>query len=169
MAMSLIVLALTGCTRAASPTQTDTSVTTMERTVADPEAVLNQLTAELRARIDALTAGVKTTYRGTTGNQSMVCHLPNENEWPQQWNYAQRLFVTEPDSRPTARQMAQILRAEGWTQRTDLDDGSELMLTLQKDGTAIGINAESTGGGLAVVGDSACVNADGTVDRRPVG
>jgi hypothetical protein len=165
----LVVLAATACTHASTSASTSPLTTTPEHTVADPETVLNQLAAELRAKVDALTKDVKTTFRGVTGNDSGVCGTPTHNRWPRQWGYGQRLFLTEPDSRPTARQMAQMLRAEGWTQRTDLDDGSELMLTLQKDGTAIGINAGSTGGGLAVVGDSACVNADGTVDHRPVG
>ncbi len=137
--------------------------------MADPEAVLNQLAAELRTRIDALTAGVKPTYRGTTGNESGVCGTPTGKRWPRQWNYSQRLFLTEPDSRGTARQLAEKLRADGWIVATHLDTATDLELTIQKGGAVISINAGSTGGGLAVVGDSACVNADGTVDHRSVG
>ena len=169
VATSLVVLVLAGCADSTPPTPTGSSATTTERTVADPEAVLNQLATELRTRIETLTAGLKTTYRGVTGNQPMVCRVPNGHEWPQQWNYAQRLFLTEPDSRGTARQLAEKLRADGWTVATHLDTATDLELTIQKDGAVISINAWSSGGGLAVVGDSACVNADGTVDHRPVG
>jgi hypothetical protein len=165
----LVVLAATACTHASTSASTSPLTTTPEHTVADPETVLNQLAAELRAEVDALTKDVKTTFRGVTGNDSGVCGTPTHNRWPRQWGYGQRLFLTEPDSRPTAHRLAETLRAQGWTVGTHRDDGANLELTIQKDGAVISINAESTGGGLAVVGDSACVNADGTVDHRPVG
>jgi hypothetical protein len=155
-------LTLTGCTPSAS-----TPPTTSEKTtVADPNTVLNQLAAELRTQVDALTAGLRTTDRGTTGNKGMVCGAPSHDEWPKQWDYSQQLYLTETDSRPTARKLADELRAKGWTIRIDRDDSTDLQITAQHQGAVIYIAGGSTGGGMAVNGASACVNADGTVDHR---
>jgi hypothetical protein len=162
-------IALNACTDAPAPSPTSSVLSTARVTVADPNTVLNQLATDLRSRIDTLTKDLKTTYRGVTGNDSIECGTPTGDRWPQQWHYSQRLFLTEPDSRGVARQLAAKLRSEGWTERTDLDNGKELMLTLQVGGASIGLSAGSTGGGLAVTGGTACVNADGTVDHRPVG
>jgi hypothetical protein len=161
----LLALAMSGCNdpKPAPPT------TSPETTVADPDAVLNELAAQLRKRLDALTAGLKTTSRGVTGNSSGACGTPTHDRWPRQWEYAQRLFLTQADSRPTARQLADKLRAEGWSIRTDTDTSTDLELTAQLEGAVVFIGGGSTQGAMVVNGTTACVNADGTVDHRPVG
>jgi hypothetical protein len=161
----LLALAMSGCSdpKPAPPT------TSPKTTVADPDAVLNELAAQLRKQLDALTAGLKTTSRGVTGNSSGACGTPTHNRWPRQWVYGQRLFLTEVDSRPTARRLADKLRADGWSIRTDTDTSTDLELTAQREGAVVFIGGGSTQGAMVVNGTTACVGADGTVDPRPVG
>ena len=161
----LLALTMSGCNDSTPAPPT----TSPETTVADPDAVLNGLATQLRKRLDALTAGLKTTSRGVTGNSSGACGTPTHDRWPRQWEYAQRLFLTEADSRPTARRLADKLRADGWSIRTDTDTSTDLELTAQLEGAVVFIGGGSTQGAMVVNGTTACVNADGTVDHRPVG
>jgi hypothetical protein len=161
----LVALTLSGCNDPKPVPHT----TSLETTVADPDAVLNELAVQLRKRLDALTAGLKVTSRGVTGNSSGACGTPTHDRWPRQWEYAQRLFLTQADSRPTARQVAEKLRADGWSIRTDTDTSTDLELTAQLEGAVVFIGGGSTQGAMVVNGTTACVNADGTVDHRPVG
>jgi hypothetical protein len=161
----LLALAMSGCS---GPTPTPPT-TSPETTVADPDAVLNELAAQLRRQLDALTAGLKTTSRGVTGNSSGACGTPTHDRWPRQQAYGQRLFLTEVDSRPTARRLADKLRADGWSIRTDTDTSTDLELTAQREGAVVFIGAGSTQGATVINGTTACVNADGTVDHRPIG
>lgn len=159
----LAVVTATACTTgSAPPTKTGTT------TVADPNTVLNQLATDLRSRIDALTAGLKTTSANADRDDSRPCGTPTHEPWPQQWGYGRHLVLTVSDSRPTVRQLADTLHAQGWTLRTDHDDATDLQITAQLQGTVIYLAGGNTQGTMVVNGASACVNADGTIDHRPV-
>jgi hypothetical protein len=51
--------------------------------------------------------------------------------------------------------------------RTYLDTAAELRFTTQKHGTVIDIGGGSATGGMVVLGWTACIHSDGTVDHSP--
>jgi hypothetical protein len=167
VALTVTGLALTACTATSTP-PTSSPSTTAKATVADPNTVLNQLATDLRTRIDTLTSGLPATDRRVTGNHANVCHLPNKRDWPKQWHYARGLHLAQPNSRPIARQIAAKLTAQGWAVHSYTDTATELRFAAQKEGSAIDIGAGTANGGMVVLGWTACVDSDGTVDRRPL-
>jgi hypothetical protein len=160
--------ALGACTDTQAPPLTGSVSSTGKVTVADPNAVLTQLANDLRKQIDALTADLAVTERRVGSDRSLVCKLPSDNGWPKQWDYSRGLFLTQPDTRFTIRQMTEHLHGQGWTLQTSADTPTELRMWAQKDGTVIEIAGGSTRGAMVVNGSTACVNSDGTVDHRPV-
>lgn len=160
--------ALSACTETRTPPPISSASSTAKVTVADPDAVLTQLASELRGQVDALTAGLAVTDRRVTFDKSLTCKLPSDNGWPRQWDYSRGLFLTEPDTRPTVRQVAEHLRGQGWTLQTSANTPTELRIFAQKDGTVIEIAGGNTTGAMTVNGSTACVGSDGTVDHNPV-
>ena len=158
----LVALTLSGCNDPERVPHT----TSLETTVADPDAVLNELAVRATKATRPLTAGLKVTSRGVTGAVGSLRDTDARSR-PRQWEYAQRLFLTEADSRPTAADPPEKLRADGWSIRTDTDTSTDLELTAQLEGAVVFIGGGSTQGAMVVNGTTACVNADGRSTPPP--
>jgi hypothetical protein len=132
----------------------------------DPDRVLADQTTRLRTLVDDL---VKLAPAATwTANLDMrsVCGTPTGQPWPAQWSYA--LTTTTP-TRVPATTLTDRLRTQGWTITERPGGGTAIDRTLaQKDGFVLTIESGPQTGVVGVIGDSPCVTADGTIDRRPV-
>ena len=132
----------------------------------DPDQVLQKQAEQARATVDALTELVPGADWIVNLDLRSVCGTPTGEPWPAQWSYARTTLA--PDGTP-ASALSDRLTEDGW-RVTAQDDGgtaSAARITAQRDGAVLTIRSTAKGI-VAVAVDTACVNADGTLDTRPV-
>lgn len=137
-------------------------------TTVDPTRVL----AEQADRVRALVESVVVLHPGrrtlTVGDGQDACDLSGGNRWPLRWSHARRTYYDDVDPLETAREIAAGFVGQGWLRRTDAAGPGQVRIVVQRDGTAVGIDADvaEEGRTLQISAGSPCVTADGSLERR---
>lgn len=135
--------------------------------MADPAPVLDELAAELRRAVDDAASTVPSvTSRDWTGDSAVACRVGGDDDGSKQWNYAVRLSF-DADSTEVVAAARTRLEARGFLIRERPASGSEVGWTALKEGASISVRAgsdPSLGSAVSMVGVTACVFVDGSVD-----
>ncbi len=169
-----LALTLTGCTDSGEPTQTQTPSRTPtagssspEAPVTDPDQALRQQADQVRTAVDDLTGLAPGVEWVVNLDSRSVCGTPTGEPWPAQWNYSRTTLT--PSGTPVGV-LTDHLTKDGW-RVTSQDDGGTASVdrtVVQREGSLLILQSTTTDDVVGIIGNSACVNADGTIDRRPV-
>jgi len=165
--LTLTAAALAGCTIGDRPPSTPTASTNSpEAPVTDPDQVLQKQAEQTRTTVDGLTGLAPGADWIVNLDLRSVCGTPTAEDWPAQWGYSKTTLVPDGTSPST---LVDRLTKDGW-RVTHQDNGSTAAAartTAQRNGAVLTIRS-TTKGVVAIAGTSACVDADGTIDARPV-
>ncbi len=174
-ALSLPAIAATGCTHHdATPSgSTPASTTAQETSVANPETVIKDLDTQVRKLVDDAATWFPSRANELVDHGEDACQLPSDTRFPTRSFYGRRLQVSPAQAIPAAQKVAGRFAADGWDKRVDPSSTETALITLQKDGFIMQVNAATKAVGtdigvVTITGDTPCVEADGSVDRSAV-
>ena len=165
--MLTATVTLTGCTTVDEPSRTSTvGSSSPEASVTGPDQVLQLQAEQARTMVDGLTEFAPGAEWIINLDSRSVCGTPTDEAWPAQWGYTKTTLA--PDGTPTSA-LTDRLTKDGWrvTSRDDGSDAAAARTTAQRDGAVLTIRSTARGI-VAIAASTACVNADGTLDTRPV-
>jgi hypothetical protein len=148
----------TGITPAFHTNQVLTSATDPGK---DPDAVVKQVAAQLHTHARALRTGLTVRTTTTLIDERQACQVGGD--WPAQWIFDQRLYLTVTDARPAGHTIAQRFAAQGWDVHAPPSVKGADQYTSQREGFVISLGAASDDGSLNIQTSSPCVDADGTL------